>query len=225
MPTRPIQIRKHDLAITLQKISPHPNPKVVLEQYTTPADLAAEILFTACYVHDDIQGKRVLDLGTGTGRLALGASILGAEYVVGVDVDEPSLKLASMAAKSLHADADFLLADIDSVRGSVDTVLMNPPFGTKKPHADLRFLRSALQLGEVVYSIHKSATRKFLEQWLKGRGLTSKRIMTTAIEIPHQFSFHRKPMRSVEVDVIRITNRALTHNKCTENRSLYSGLK
>ena len=207
MSTRRIQIRKHDLAIILQKISPHPNPKVALEQYTTPANLAAEILFTACYVHNDIQGKRVLDLGTGTGRLAVGASLLAAEYVVGVDVDETSLKLASIAAKSLHANVDFLLTSIETIRGSVDTVLMNPPFGTKKPHADLNFLQRAVQLGDVVYSIHKSSTRQFLERWLSDRGLTSRRILVTEMDIPHQFSFHRKPRRSVKVDVIRITKR------------------
>jgi putative methylase len=177
----------------------------MLEQYTIPADLAAEILFTACYVHDDIQGKQVLDLGTGTGRLALGASILGANYVVGVDVDAPSLRTASMAAKLLRADVDFLLADIETLRGSVDTVLMNPPFGTKRPHADLQFLQCALQRGDVVYSIHKSSTREFLEQWLKARGLTPQRISATKMDIPHQFRFHRKPRRSVEVDAVRIT--------------------
>jgi putative methylase len=99
LPTRPIQIRKHDLAIALQKVNPHPKPKVGLEQYTIPADLAAEILFTACYTHDDIQEKNVLDLGTGTGRLALGASILGAKTVVGVDIDASSIRVASRSAR------------------------------------------------------------------------------------------------------------------------------
>ena len=204
MPARPIQIRKHDLAIRLQEVNPHPNPKVILEQYTTPANLAAEILFTACYVHDDIQGKRVLDLGTGTGRLAIGASILGAGYVVGVDVDEASLKLASAARKSLRSNVDFVLADIEAIRGPVETVLMNPPFGTKKAHADLRFLDCALRLGNVVYSIHKSSTREFLNDWLRKRGFNCEQIVATGIEIPHQFSFHRKPKRLVHVDAIRI---------------------
>jgi putative methylase len=195
------------LAITLQRVSPHPNPKVALEQYTIPADLAAETLFTACYVHDDIQCKRVLDLGTGTGRLALGASILGAGYVVGVDLDGPSLRLARIAEGSLHADVDFVLGDIETIRGSVDTVLMNPPFGTKRAHADLQFLQCALRLGNVVYSIHKSSTREFLKQWLRTKGFNCDRVIATQIEIPHLFSFHRKPMGSVEVDVIRITQR------------------
>jgi putative methylase len=202
---RPIQIRKHGLAIALQKISPPPTPRVALEQYTIPADLAAEILFTACYVHDDIQGKRVLDLGTGTGRLAIGASILGADYVIGVDVDAGSLKLASLAKKSLSADVELVLAEIGIIHGSVDTVLMNPPFGTKKPHADLKFLEFALPLANIIYSIHKSSTREFLDNWLKNRGFSCERIIATTMEIPHQFSFHRKPRVSIEVDAIRIT--------------------
>ena len=205
MPPRPIRVRKHDLAITLQSVSPHPNPKVALEQYTTPADLAAEILFTACYVHDDIQGKRVLDLGTGTGRLALGASILGAEYVVGVELDGPTLRVACIAEKSLHAEVDFVLGEVATIRGSVDTVLMNPPFGTKKAHADIQFLQCALRLGKVVYSIHKSSTREFLKRWLRQQGFNSERIMAAEMEIPHLFAFHRRSRGSVEVDVIRIT--------------------
>jgi len=205
MPTRPVQIRKHDLAIILQQIKPHPKPKLSLEQYTTPADLAAEILFTACYVHDDIQDKNVLDLGTGTGRLAIGAALLGAEYVVGVEIEPDSLKLASIAKKQLHADVDFIFGPLEAIGRPADTVLMNPPFGTKKAHADLHFLECALQLGSVIYSIHKSSTREFLKDWLHNRGFIYQQTMATTIEIPHQFAFHRKPKRKVDVDVIRVT--------------------
>jgi putative methylase len=198
------QIRKQDLAIALQQLGPHPKPKIALEQYTIPANLAAEILYTARYVHDDIQDKTVLDLGTGTGRLAIGASILGASYVVGVDVDRVSLSLAMKNSGILTADVDWVLGDIETVRGPFDTVLMNPPFGTKHVHADLVFLECALKSGSVVYSIHKSSTRKFLSQWLQTRGITNKELTLAKMEIPHQFSFHRKLRRFVEVDVLRI---------------------
>ncbi len=204
LPTRPIKIRKHDLAIALQKVKPHPKPDAALEQYTIPADLAAEILFTACYAHDDIEGKRVLDLGTGTGRLALGASILGARTVLGVDIDAPSIHVASQSARVLGVEADWVVGDIGIIRGSFDTVLMNPPFGTKQPHADIQFLQCAQSLAPVIYSIHKSSTRSFLGHWLENQGLKGERIMSTKMEIPHQFSFHRKPKRFVEVDVFRI---------------------
>jgi putative methylase len=204
LPTRPIQIRKHDLAIALQKVNPHPKPKVGLEQYTIPADLAAEILFTACYAHNDIQEKSVLDLGTGTGRLALGASILGAKTVVGVDIDASSIRVASQSARVLRVEGGWVVGDIGAIRGSFDTVLMNPPFGTKQPHTDLQFLQCAQNLASVIYSIHKSSTRNFLGQWLQNQTLKGELIMSTKMEIPHQFSFHRKPKRFVEVDVLRI---------------------
>ncbi|MGP8070995.1 MAG: METTL5 family protein [Candidatus Bathyarchaeia archaeon] len=204
MTTRPIQIRKHNLAIAIQKVNPHPKPIVALEQYTIPADLAAEILFTACYAHDDIREKCVLDLGTGTGRLALGASILGAKTVVGIDIDAASIRAASQSAKVLREEVSWIVGDIGNIRGSFDTVVMNPPFGTKQPHADLQFLQCAQNLASVIYSIHKSSTRNFLGKWLQNQGLKGERIMSTEMEIPHQFSFHRKPKRFVEVDVFRI---------------------
>jgi len=202
--TRPIQIRKHDLAIALQKVNPHAKPAVTLEQYTIPADLAAEMLFTACYAHDDIQEKRVLDLGTGTGRLAIGSSILGARTVVGVDIDPSSIRVASRSARVLHVEVGWVVGGIGTIRGSFDTVVMNPPFGTKQPHTDLQFLECAQNLAPVIYSIHKSSTRGFLEQWLQYHALRGERVLSTKMEIPHQFSFHRKPKRFVDVDVFRI---------------------
>jgi putative methylase len=192
------------LAIKLQQVNPHPEPKIALEQYSIPADLAADILFEACYVHDDIEKKSVADLGTGTGRLAIGASVLGAEYVVGIDLDILSLSVASENSKLLGSDSDWVLGNIEALRGPVDTVLMNPPFGTKQEHADRYFLQTALRLGTVVYSIHKSSTRPYVTRWLQGRAGKNERITSTRIEIPHQFSFHRKRRAYVEVDVFRI---------------------
>lgn len=204
LPRQRVVMRKRELAIKLQQIAPHIQPSVTLEQYTIPADLAAEILFQSCYVHDDIESKFVVDLGTGTGRLALGAAMLGAEYVVGVDIDADSLKVASRYAKLLGLGADWALADIKSLRGPVDTVLMNPPFGTKQAHADTYFLQNAVNLGRVVYSIHKSSTRPFLTRWLQPRAAKFEVIMNTKMEIPHQFPFHHKEKHYVEVDVLRI---------------------
>lgn len=204
MHSRPVLIRKRDLTIKLQQVMSHPDPQVDLEQYTIPADLAADILFEACYVYGDIENKSVADLGTGTGRLALGASMLGAGYVVGIDLDPTSLGVASRNAKLLGISPDWVCGVVESLRGEVDTVLMNPPFGTKQPHADIHFLQIALALGTTVYSIHKSSTREYLTRWLQGRANKTERILSTKMEIPHQFSFHTKRSRKVEVDVFRI---------------------
>lgn len=204
MPTRSISIRKRELAKILQSIASHPEPKARLEQYTIPADLAAEILFHACNFHEDIEGKSVLDMGTGTGRLAIGASVLGAAYVIGIDLDQSSLNVASSNCKRLSQDVEWILGDIRTMRGRVDTVLMNPPFGTRRVHADVEFLQVALELGRIIYSIHKTPTRQFLQSWLQRHGANGTVVLSGDFEIPHQFSFHTKERRSVAVDVFRI---------------------
>ncbi|MEW6505968.1 MAG: 50S ribosomal protein L11 methyltransferase, partial [Chloroflexota bacterium] len=86
--------RKLDLERLLSRVASHPSPNASLEQYTIPPDVAAAMLFLAAYVHGDVVGKSVLDLGCGTGRLALGAAFLGAEHVVGVDIDRTAIRVA-----------------------------------------------------------------------------------------------------------------------------------
>jgi len=201
--TPEISIRKRTLEITLQGIAPHPNPKLSLEQYTIPADLAAELLFRACYVYGDIAGKSIIDLGTGTGRLAIGASMLGAKYVLGIDIDLESLQAALSNSRRLGMNPDWALSDVDCVRGEFDTVIMNPPFGTKREHNDMRFLQVALRMGKVVYSIHKSATHSFLLRWLREHGAKFEIVMVTEMALNHQYSFHKKRRYLVSVEVIR----------------------
>jgi len=197
-----ILIRKHELAIRLQGISQHQTPKLSLEQYTTPADLAAEILFHACYTFGDIEGRSVVDLGTGTGRLAIGAVILGADYAVGIDIDNEVVNFASH--EFIGSNLNWIVGDISVLRGRFDTVLMNPPFGTKQEHADIRFLETALHLGSVIYSVHKTATQEFLENWLQNHTANYQIIMNTKMEIGHQFNFHRKSRYAVDAQVYRI---------------------
>jgi putative methylase len=60
-------VRKLDLERALIHVESHPSPKVYLEQYAIPTDVAAQMLFIAAYVNDDIIEKRVADLGCGTG--------------------------------------------------------------------------------------------------------------------------------------------------------------
>lgn len=199
-----IALRKRDLTIQLQSIEAHPHPKVRLEQYPVPADLAAEILFRACYVYDDIEGRSIIDLGAGTGRLTIGAALLDANYTVGVDSDEEAIRIARANAKKLRVQVDWVLGDVTLLRGRVDTVVMNPPFGTKQIHADTRFLEVALGLASVVYSIHKTSTRSFIVPWLNRHNTRSAVVISGKLEIAHQFPFHRKRRQYVDVDVYRI---------------------
>lgn len=76
----------------------------------------------------DLHGRRVLDIGTGSGVLAIAATLLGAERVLAVDVDEDAVDSARENAVRNGAEftiafeqGDFRSADLPSS----DVVLAN----------------------------------------------------------------------------------------------------
>lgn len=202
-------MRRRSLKKLLGSLTPAPSPKVQLEQYTIPEDLAARILSLAAYTFDDIIGKVVVDLGCGSGRLAIGAAILGAAYVVGVDLDLEAVKVAKANAEKLGVKAivDWLIADIDVLSGECDTVLQNPPYGTRRKGADVRFLGKAIEMARVVYSLHKSVTDPYVRRFVEKRGGVITGIFTTRIRIARIFPFHRRRFYPVSVNLYRIEHK------------------
>jgi len=197
-----------DLERTLLQVEPHPSPKAYLEQYTIPADLAVEILFAAAYIHDDVIGKTVADLGCGTGRLSLGAVLLGTAEAIGVDIDNDAVKIAMQNAEKLGLKGKtcWVAGDIDALRGNFSTVLQNPPFGVQKRSADRRFLLKALELAPIVYSLHKGGekNRIFIKRFIEGHGGKVTGIFPMKLNIPRMFKFHTKRKHEVQVDLYRI---------------------
>ncbi|MGB4611237.1 MAG: METTL5 family protein [Methanothermobacter thermautotrophicus] len=166
--------RKRHLEMLLERIPPHPHPDPGLEQYLTPAHVAAEVLWAARTM-GDIEGKTVADLGCGTGILGIGAALLGAERVYCVDVDAAALEVAEGASEDLGlGNIQFIKADIrdqgDLVRvtGRVDTVIQNPPFGSQERAdrgADRVFMEAASAMGRVVYSFHMAGSEDFVRRY------------------------------------------------------------
>ena len=122
----------------LENLDVFEKPKVHLEQYPTTPHIASHMLYTIDQTFDDIQGSSVADLGCGCGVLSIGAAILGCNYVAGFDIDFDALELAKRNLEDIGVDAVELIQcdvrNIESVlaRGDLfDTVIMNPPFGTK----------------------------------------------------------------------------------------------
>jgi putative methylase len=205
-------VRKLDLEKVIAQIAPHPSPKAYLEQYTISPEATAEILYTATYIYNDICDKRVIDLGCGTGRLAIAAALLGAKEVVGVDIDKTAIKQAAMNAEKLgvKTKTSWIITDIDTLRGNFDTVLQNPPYGVQKRGADLTFLEKALQIGKRVYSLHKSVKTggkqkhvpsPFLKRLIERNGGEIKAIFLLLMSIPHMFAFHQKHMHQFPVNL------------------------
>ena len=56
--------KKKHLEMKLQSIPPHPNPKVGLEQYTTPSIIASDLIWNA-YSLGDIENMNVLVVSYG----------------------------------------------------------------------------------------------------------------------------------------------------------------
>lgn len=194
---------KRQLEVKLAKLKTLQSPQLRLEQYPVSPEVAAELLYMAGFEHDDIHGKEVVDLGTGTGRLAIGAALMGAR-VLGVDVDERAVILARENAAGLGVVIDWATQDIEQVRGKFNTALMNPPYGTRLRHHDIGFLLKAFQLAPVTYSIHKSSTRHFLAGFVEKQGRIVDEIRSMDMVIPHLFSFHKRKWAGIEVDVYRI---------------------
>jgi len=201
-------VRKLDLEKAISRIKPHLDPKAYLEQYTIPADVAAEILFTAAYIYDDIIAKTVVDLGCGTGRLAIGATLLGAREAFGIDVDKAAVKMAQRNAEELNAReiTHWIAGDINSIQGSFDTILQNPPFGVQRRRADRKFIEKSLELGRRIYSLHKAGegNRAFIKRFIEKHGGKVMSIFTLKMQIPRLFEFHTKKTHAVQVDLYRI---------------------
>ncbi len=195
---------KKELEIALQRCAGFSSPKIELEQYVTPAGIAAELLVLAL-LRGDILGKVVYDLGCGTGRLGIGAALLGARRVVGVDADQEALLTARENAGKFAIDnIEFIREDVRGISGRADTVLQNPPFGVHRRGADRVFLSKAVEIAPVVYSIHKRSTRSFVLRYLKELGCRAAELVEAKFELPRSYSFHRKEKRHVDVDIYRI---------------------
>jgi putative methylase len=205
-------VRRLDLEKTISKMKPHPAPKAYLEQYTVTPQVAAEMLYIAAYIHDDIIDKTVVDLGCGTGRLAIGAALLGARETIGIDIDRAAVRLAGENAEKMGATEKtfWVTGDVDVIHGTFDTVIQNPPFGVQRRRADRKFIERSLELGGKIYSLHKSgeSNREFIKRFIEKHGGKVKGICPMKIDIPRLFRFHTKKKRSVKVDLYRIEGEA-----------------
>jgi len=196
-------LTKRHLEIQLGKLRLQEDPKVGLEQYPVSPEVASELLYMAGFEHHDLE-RRVIDLGTGTGRLAIGAKLMGAGEVVGVEIDERAIRLAQLNAERARVRVEWVVADLVSIRGWFDAVVMNPPYGTRQPKKDTWFLTRALELAPVTYSIHKSSTRDYLLRFVRKQGWTVDEVRSASLVIPHLFEFHKKKWKTVQVDLYRI---------------------
>ena len=199
---------KKALAVLLSGLEGFRSPEVRVEQYATDPEIAAEVLWQA-YMKGDI-GKVSVDLGCGPGMLGIGLLALGAEKVYFVDFDQKVLEIAKGNMAKLKSEckssgeAVFLWKDIKDFNEQVDLVIMNPPFGVKVRHTDREFLKKAFEVGKVVYSFHKSESKKFLESFSKDNNFKITDVFDFEFPLKATMSFHSKKVKRILVSCFRL---------------------
>ncbi|XP_074599268.1 methyltransferase like 5 [Brevipalpus obovatus] len=207
-------MKSKQLESMLDDIDDFQNPRIELEQYSTPAYVAAKMVHTIC-MDGYIEKKCIVDLGCGPGILSIAAILMGADNVIALDLDENALEIAHENIRNLEMDDSCIeLILCDALRAPLhdkicDVVIMNPPFGTKgNKGIDVAFLKAAMNLAkEAIYSLHKSATRNYLLQKGSDLGMKAEILGQFSYDLPATYARHTKLKKTIDVDLIRFSLR------------------
>tara|TARA_Y100000746_G_scaffold101092_1_gene86196 strand:- start:1934 stop:2371 length:438 start_codon:yes stop_codon:yes gene_type:complete len=138
---------------------------------------------------DPLQGKKVIDLGSGNGILGHGAQLLGAE-VIFVECDKDAASLCRELGETLEGHVgEIEIPD-------ADIVISNPPWGVQKHGADRIFIETAMQISPVLHIMH-SAQATHLPQ--------GEIILEGEFRMPATYSHHSSKTGTTSVKCWRIT--------------------
>jgi predicted RNA methylase len=158
----------------------------------------------------------VCDLGCGTGMLSIACVLMGASHVLSVDVDKDALEVMQSNVSAAFDGEDELATKVEMVCENVfefkreatfDVVVMNPPFGTRDKGADMAFLKTAASLGKVIYSMHKTSTRKHVDKAGKALQLDGKPIAQLRYNLDNTYDHHKKKSVNIDVDLWRFQSK------------------
>jgi putative methylase len=202
-------VSKKSLAVQLSQLVSLSKINRQTEQYQTDGDTAATMLCIA-YMNGHINNKHIVDLGCGNGILGIGALLLGAQHVTFVDLDKNaleilkknviscSLKEQSTIIKSIVSEANIPFSD-------ENIVIMNPPFGTKKVHADRAFLTKAITLAPHIYSLHLHDSQDFIESFGADHDFIIEHIWELNFPIPKSHMQHKKKVLQVPTIYVHLS--------------------
>lgn len=213
-------MRLKHLESALSSVQVFEKPKVSLEQYPTTPYLAASMIHLA-YQNEDIEGLCIGDFGVGTGMLSIASCLMGSYQVQGVDVDTDALHIAQININAYNfndhidllqsdiQDVSFMKMDINNISSSsyqFDTIVMNPPFGTKNTGIDTCFVIKAMECSNVVYSLHKTSTRSHFVKLAAENSWDFQVAAEMKFNIPKTFKFHKEKSKDIMVDLYRLSH-------------------
>ena len=213
-------MRLKHLESALSSVQVFEKPKVSLEQYPTTPYLAASMIHLA-YQNEDIEGLCIGDFGVGTGMLSIASCLMGSYQVQGVDVDTDALHIAQININAYNfndhidllqsdiQDVSFMKMDINNISSSsyqFDTIVMNPPFGTKNTGIDTCFVIKAMECSNVVYSLRKTSTRSHFVKLAAENSWDFQVAAEMKFNIPKTFKFHKEKSKDIMVDLYRLSH-------------------
>ena len=100
------------------------NPHVLIPRPETEL-LVEEVIKSA----KNMSSPKILDIGTGSGAIAIMLKKLTDCSVVGSDISLPALETAKANAKKLGADVEFVCSNLfEEISGKFDIIVSNPPY-------------------------------------------------------------------------------------------------
>lgn len=180
-----IQSQKQ-LEIALSRLEWPNGFNIGLEQYPTDPGLAAKIAVTA-YLDGNVRNRTIADLGAGFGMLSCAFALLGSKHVFAVEIDKNLADLGKRNCSNLSVT--FINEDVRNFIENVDTVVMNPPFGSVNAHQDRIFLEKALQISSVIYSIHNAKSASYVRNIYSSRGRIL-RDEAVNVKVPRIYGHH-----------------------------------
>jgi putative methylase len=164
------------------------------------------------------KGKSIIDLGAGTGILGIGCILLGAKKVTFVEIDPSSINILSENIKLMKEKFDINDVEIvikkedirnivSSELGNADLVVQNPPFGTKDKNADSIFLDKAMKLSDRVITMHKTVTKKFIDEFAASRGFNEFKYYKFNYPLKMSLPHHKKRIEYIKVSCWFFSNK------------------
>jgi putative methylase len=194
-------MRRAELTRSLESVEPFTVADAVREQVITPTEAAVELL-EAALARDDLIGRTVVDLGAGTGRLSIGAALLGAASVTAVESDPQAIAVARRNVDRAGVDVELIQAEVEAFARPLDVVLMNPPFGAQRRHADRPFWEAAFRCARRrTYAFALAASRTFIARSCVERAVPIAETRPIRWTLPATFRHHRKPRVELAVDL------------------------
>lgn len=219
-------MQKRAVERALADVASFADPEASLEQYPTPTDVAAHLCHVAA-MRGDVADALVVDLGAGTGRLALAAALYEPAAVVGLELDPDALATARRNERRvdpptpvwwLRADASrspLCFGEFDGERAITPasvTVVANPPFGaqTGNEHADRAFLETVAatagncSLPVVSYTLHNEGSASFVESFVEDAGGRVTDAFAVTLDLDAQFAHHTADRVQIQTELFRV---------------------